>query len=659
MRNYKKQIFIFFIIPMVSLVFFQFAPKIYGGQVRKQFHFSNTKNTKNENLRIRNEKYINSLDFVEICSVQDDAHRDLVAQLHIGDVCQSFKMYFVAEMGALFLIFIGLIQLFLIWSLAQAALKSKEALIFNLKLAWSISIFLTLINLLGQTILTSFTTYYASIVILNKYSPKLIFFLFFSGSALFVAMVLLLFKKYPIKSEEKTSELISPERAPKLWQLVNELALAIKTAPPQNILIGVSTAFYVTEAPVIYVDGTTSGRTLFLSEPMMRTLSLNDLKSIIGHELGHFKGADTQMTLELVPVLIKLDKTLAELSAGGWVARPTFYAFNLFYVLFENSIGAFRREREFVADSVGALVTSTKIMSQALVKYIVMAETHEMAVDLQIRNRITFEQALTDHKNRQISDERFWENLSDKKAPHPFDSHPPLFQRVEKLGYNVDEFKSYSFSEETQTAYQQLFNSDFIIAKAQALQSEMISVVHEQVKIKDADLNNQNDREMLKMLFPDFELNHKFTRVLFLIACFGFTFIVIPAFFMFFVKSYIAKFLNGLICIFSINFISDYYKKWKSQKLMLTFESIQLSSWHQPIFFKDIKEIDFANTSYTAVVIFRFFKKRVPLETNPFLKLPKIEVSIDLVGFPPSAIKVAEKIYQYYYREKPVDQKCT
>jgi len=56
----------------------------------------------------------------------------------------------------------------------------------------------------------------------------------------------------------------------------------------------------VTSADVNILGGDTKleGETLHLSLPLARILTLEEIKGITGHELGHFRGADTYYSLK-------------------------------------------------------------------------------------------------------------------------------------------------------------------------------------------------------------------------------------------------------------------------------------------------------------------------------------------------------------------------
>src|SRR5438552_1906410 len=95
---------------------------------------------------------------------------------------------------------------------------------------------------------------------------------------------------------------LSDESQPVLWEFILNLAKSLGASPPQYVVAGLEPNFFVTEADVRYLDGQLSGRTMYLSLPLCRVISQEELKAILGHELGHFKGLDTKFSRDFFPI---------------------------------------------------------------------------------------------------------------------------------------------------------------------------------------------------------------------------------------------------------------------------------------------------------------------------------------------------------------------
>src|SRR5690606_6087716 len=87
----------------------------------------------------------------------------------------------------------------------------------------------------------------------------------------------------------------SPIEQPRLALLVQQIAKATNARMPDNIVLGLDPNFFATTAPMHTPTSRRllTGQTLYLSLPLMRVLSLDEVKAVVGHELAHFSGSDT------------------------------------------------------------------------------------------------------------------------------------------------------------------------------------------------------------------------------------------------------------------------------------------------------------------------------------------------------------------------------
>jgi Zn-dependent protease with chaperone function len=77
---------------------------------------------------------------------------------------------------------------------------------------------------------------------------------------------------------------------PGIWELAASVAHSLGAPPPDNILLGLEPNFFATES-CISVDGVhADGYSLFISIPATRMMTEPELRAIIGHEFGHFRG---------------------------------------------------------------------------------------------------------------------------------------------------------------------------------------------------------------------------------------------------------------------------------------------------------------------------------------------------------------------------------
>jgi Zn-dependent protease with chaperone function len=239
--------------------------------------------------------------------------------------------------------------------------------------------------------------------------------------------------------------------APELWAKVDEIASRLGALHPDHIVVGLDPNFFVTEAEVVCLSGTCGGRTLYCSLPLMRLLSEPELQGIIGHELGHFKGLDTEFSRRFYPIYRGTIGALASLQSVGTgedgakavALLPAIAIFGYFLDCFaaaENKIG---RDRELIADKEGAAVSDQQTLATALVKVHAFAGVWERiqqaAVEALRAGQLYINVSKTYHAVVcEIAGPPALQGLSQVRLSHPTDSHPPLAVRLDNLGTTME-----------------------------------------------------------------------------------------------------------------------------------------------------------------------------------------------------------------------------
>ena len=271
----------------------------------------------------------------------------------------------------------------------------------------------------------------------HSYYPKLI--LVAGGLALIgiVAVVAAIFKKTDLTLDVEGT-LLSPEGAARFYDELKAICRKVDTAPPDQVIVGIDDNFFVTEVPV-RVDGkTTGGRTLFASLSLLKQLDVAEADGVLAHELAHFSGADTFYSKKTAPLLAAYQRYLEALYKGG-IGHLVFYFMNCFRSLFELSLGKRRREREFRADRIAAEITSPRAVAGALLRTTAYSKFRN-----EIQQKLFEQERVLETTNiaGQVADGfsasavRFAaeHDIGELKSSHPFDSHPPLADRLEAVG---------------------------------------------------------------------------------------------------------------------------------------------------------------------------------------------------------------------------------
>lgn len=236
---------------------------------------------------------------------------------------------------------------------------------------------------------------------------------------------------------------------PLLWRFVERLADRLGTARPDTLLLGVEPSFFVTEAAVMSHRSTRArpGRAMHLSLPLMRMLTLPELAAVVGHELGHFRGEDTRYSTEFYPVFAGTQRAIDALYASSvnrlaWIAlQPAIRLLELFFGEIEEVEAEISRERELMADAAGAEAASATTLVNSLMK-ICWADAVLPAAEEQAWQQ--FQQSaevrpLSASLAKLLPDPQAVSALLDEEPhwPHPTDSHPPIIERIQALGVNV------------------------------------------------------------------------------------------------------------------------------------------------------------------------------------------------------------------------------
>jgi len=241
--------------------------------------------------------------------------------------------------------------------------------------------------------------------------------------------------------------ILDRDRDRDLFAAVDDVAKRVESAQPDQIVAGLDPTFFVTEGSVAAYDGTYRGRTLFLSIPFARILSRSELIAVIGHELGHFRGADTVYSERFYPVYRGSIESLDVLraSADGWggiALIGPFVILDLFFQSFAEAERSLSRQRELAADLVGAEAASPSDAGVALVKMEAFqaawidafGESVEQITNGQPSGNLSrrfAELALRDAQPGNLAD------VDQGRISHPTDSHPPTSERLRALGIDV------------------------------------------------------------------------------------------------------------------------------------------------------------------------------------------------------------------------------
>ena len=244
---------------------------------------------------------------------------------------------------------------------------------------------------------------------------------------------------------------VSSVDAPKVWEFVRKIAVKAGATMPDAIILGLDEGFFVTEHPVALLSGETvpEGRVLYLPLPYMAYMTEGEAAAVIGHELGHFTGEDTEYSLRFSPIyataVINLRAVAMAADAddglGELVAKPALMFGEYYLDSFDLAVQHWSREREFAADKMGASIAGSDAVALSLLRisvlaphvYSALAECWARGGNLQggVVNRVR--ELVREHGLADPAE------LLEERQAHPTDSHPATRQRLEAVGVAVTE----------------------------------------------------------------------------------------------------------------------------------------------------------------------------------------------------------------------------
>ncbi|WP_339541763.1 M48 family metallopeptidase [Pseudomonas sp. JAI120] len=255
-----------------------------------------------------------------------------------------------------------------------------------------------------------------------------------------------MFKPEPL---EMFGQLVTPAQAPGLWRHVDELAGRLGALPPDHIVVSLAQGFYVTSSAATVQPANTSlhGRTLHVPLLYLGLLSREEISAVIGHELAHFVGQDTEYSLRFLPIYDGVNRSLEALLntmlasdfIQGRLMRPSFMFGVFFMQRFDDAVNHWSRERELLADAAGAQLACPAAAASALLRVSVL-QTHVEDALLAVCEA----GSATDLPDAVFARLRECELQPSPEAleihqPHPTDSHPSNGERLQALDVPLDD----------------------------------------------------------------------------------------------------------------------------------------------------------------------------------------------------------------------------
>jgi len=491
--------------------------------------------------------------------------------------------------------------------LARAATRSHEALIQSYRWGWRIGMTLALANVVLLIPLLIFGVFEFSILASDTTLPQLLIAFGIMGLLALWSSMRVLLRRVPMEFQERMAREVTQEEAPALWQSVRDAAARLGTSPPEHILIGMNYNFWVTELDVVYSAGRATGKTLYLSYPLLKQLSPQEVLGVIGHELGHFIGADTVLTRHFYPLRRKVGGIIHALQRSGFAAWPSLFTASLFVWAFEGVARDSSRARELLADQRGADLAGPDAQASALVRLHVVLAAVERGLLLPAGdlNANPFDSRTANFVVANIAPaDPFWTALFKKEQSHPMDTHPRLSDRLEALGrpYSPEAARAIA-CEDTPAAFDVWFPAGEALFKGILSEAHTaLTELQRRQQLTRATMQTDDGRRLLLEAFPPIRWTSRAARfwfaflfLLIVFVCLACATITIPG--------AGGKVLFALLTVLTGLHTMGFWTRDRRAVLNLTVDGLEHSGWTRRILFSEIAGFRLVNASGTLVLL--------------------------------------------------------
>ncbi|MGV9771220.1 M48 family metalloprotease [Streptosporangium sp. NPDC003464] len=234
------------------------------------------------------------------------------------------------------------------------------------------------------------------------------------------------------KEGEQPGVAVAREHEPELWRTVEELARRVQTSPPDEIRLVAEVNAAVSEDTRLLGLRATRRR-MYIGLPLLQTLTVDETRAVLGHELGHYSGAHTRLGAPVYRGRVALVAAVQGLGRHPFVQR----LFSFYAKLYLRVSQAVSRRQELEADEFAVAIAGREAMSGALHKIHRAALAWDLFMERYMSlagaggNRpgevLAGFRALLDDPARQAEPARAGEQPEETS---PYDSHPSLRERL-------------------------------------------------------------------------------------------------------------------------------------------------------------------------------------------------------------------------------------
>lgn len=426
-----------FVVPILSYLFFWHAQERFDSRIRTSILQDIRKDAQlSQDEHDAAVRFFTDTPFSQLVTNEQFA-------ANVDSTTQTYYMSFRWMMRlALLSVLCGLVVFLLAGVCALVSLRSQSAQYWSLMIGWHVLRIYGALQAIVLGILIVALSFWVTALWFEFYSIKLIGIAGVLAVVSVAALIAAIFQT-PDNDFQVEGVVLKPADAPGLWQELSAICGKVGAEPPDQIIAGIDDSFFVTEHPIKVAGDIYRGRTLFVSLALLKHLNSTEADAVLAHEMAHFSGQDTLYSKKISPMVQRYDAYVGALYSNP-ITLPIYYFMHCFRAIFEASLRKRSRQREFRADEIAAANTSPRDFAGALLRTVAYSKFRG-----QVENDLfKQEQALETADVSQRIDRGFSAyavafaaepEIGRIEAAHPFDTHPPLSQRLGAIGIQMNQ----------------------------------------------------------------------------------------------------------------------------------------------------------------------------------------------------------------------------
>lgn len=223
---------------------------------------------------------------------------------------------------------------------------------------------------------------------------------------------------------------------PRLFGILSEVAAATEQQMPREVYLVNDVNAWVAQRGGF--AGIGSRRVMGIGLPLLQGVTVPQFRAIVAHEFGHYHGGDTALGPWIYKTRETIMRTVRNLAGGSLIHKP-FLAYGEFFLEVTQSIS---RAQELAADVLAAKVAGARNAIDALVAVHRASAAFNAYWDTEVVPLLSsgYRPPITAGLSQFMSAGDIGRQLSEFVAKelnegqaNPYDSHPPLRERLDAL----------------------------------------------------------------------------------------------------------------------------------------------------------------------------------------------------------------------------------